>query len=216
MRVDTQTKIEFAEMLNAVVVGMYGKPELEKPTLAMWFLALNRYEIGDVRAALSRHVTDPDRGQFPPRPADIVRQIDGSNSGAAPLAWGKVFQAASRVGAYASVVFDDPAIHAAIADLGGWQSVCHCKADELPHMQRRFEGSYRAYRERGSFDYPRYLPGIHAETNGRAGFDVPGLTYIGDADAARLVFDRGSEGLQISQELGPKRLGGSHLRLVAA
>lgn len=207
MQDDKQTKIDFAAILNAVMVGMYGKPELQRESLAMWFMALQRFELSEVRAALSRHVGDPDRGQFPPRPADIVRQIDGSNAGAAPIAWGKVVRAISQAGSYVNVVFDDAAIHAAIADLGGWPEICRTTNDELPFVQRRFESAYRSYRERGAFDYPARLLGSHAISNASRGFDIGGSLLIGDPAACKLVQERGaSGGLRITHE-SPKDCG---------
>lgn len=44
---------------------------------AMFFRALERHDIGTVRAAFSAHVKDPVRGKFAPVPADILAQIDG-------------------------------------------------------------------------------------------------------------------------------------------
>jgi len=198
---DLDTKREFAAIVTLTLCGVYGKPKPEKDMLALWFGALQRFDIGDVRAAFSRHVGDPDKGQFPPRPADIVRQIDGSNTGAAPLAWGKVIKAASQVGAYASVAFDDAAIHAAVEDLGGWPAVCCCTNDELPFLQRRFEGAYRAYRERGQFDYPPRLNGIHAINNSARGLPSAGAVLIGNPEQCRLVQERGtSGGLQLTRD----------------
>jgi hypothetical protein len=219
---DKQTKIEFAAVLNAVMVGMYGRPELQRETLAMWFMALQRFDLADIRGALSRHVGDADRGQFPPRPADVVRQIEGSTTGAAPLAWGKVIKAVAQVGSWTTVVFDDAAIHAAIADLGGWPEICRCTNDELPFLQRRFESAYRSYRERGKFDYPPRLLGSHAITNGGNGFGTGGALLIGDPQACQLVQERGAgHGLQLTQDTKTpkdsgtlKAIGGALLSLV--
>lgn len=219
---DKKTKIEFAAVLNAVMVGMYGKPELQRETLAMWFMALQRFDLADIRGALSRHVGDADRGQFPPRPADIVRQIDGSTTGAAPLAWGKVIRAVAQVGSYSTVVFDDAAIHAVIADLGGWPEICRTTNDELPFLQRRFESAYRSYRERGKFEYPPRLLGSHAIQNSATGHAIGGALLIGDPQACQLVQDRGaSGGLQLTQDNKTpkdsgalKAIGGALLSLV--
>lgn len=44
---------------------------------AMFFRALAKYEMADVRKALDAHVTDPVRGRFVPTPADVMAQIEG-------------------------------------------------------------------------------------------------------------------------------------------
>lgn len=194
MHDDSESKRELAAVLALTLCGVYGKPKPERDMVLLWFGALQRFELDDIRAAFSRHVGDPDRGQFPPRPADIVRQIDGSNTGHAPLAWGKVINAAARVGAYSSVVFDDAAIHAAIGYLGGWPEICRCTTDELPFLQRRFEASYRAYRERRDFDYSPRLSGIHAIENGARGIPQTGAVMIGNPEKCRLVLEQGKEG----------------------
>lgn len=219
---DLDTKREFAAIVTLTLCGVYGKQKPERDMLALWFGALQRFDIDDVRAAFSRHVGDPDRGQFPPRPADIVRQIDGSTTGAAPLAWGKVIQAVAQVGSWTTVVFDDAAIHAVIADLGGWPEICRTTNDELPFLQRRFESAYRSYRERGKFDYPPRLLGSHSINNSATGNPIGGALFIGDPQACQLVQERGvSGGLRLTRDTNTpkdsgtlKAIGGALLSLV--
>lgn len=43
------------------------------------FSLLSIYPLQDVLTALHKHAMDPDNGQFAPKPADIVKIIDGSN-----------------------------------------------------------------------------------------------------------------------------------------
>lgn len=219
---DSETKRELAAILTLTLCGVYGKAKPERDMVLLWFGALQRFELQDIRAAFSRHVGDPDRGQFPPRPADIVRQIDGSTTGAAPLAWGKVIRAVAQVGSYSTVVFDDAAIHAVIADLGGWPEICRTNNEELPFLQRRFESAYRSYRERGKFDYPPRLLGSHAIQNSATGHAIGGALLIGDPQACQLVQERGaSGGLQLTQDNKTpkdsgtlKAIGGALLSLV--
>jgi len=59
-----------------------------------------------------------------PKIADIVRMIDGSTQSAAATAWAKVMRAVGSVGQYQSLAFDDPVIHLAIDETGGWISLC--------------------------------------------------------------------------------------------
>ena len=42
---------------------------------AVFFRALAAHPLGDVLAAFDAHVSDPDRGRFPPLPADILAQL---------------------------------------------------------------------------------------------------------------------------------------------
>jgi hypothetical protein len=206
---DADTRKTFAAMLSAVMVGIYGRPPLDVAATRMWFLALQRYELGAIRDALSRHVADPASGQYPPRPADIVRQIDGAPDTAASLAWSDVCRAMRLVGAYASVVFADAAIHAAITDLGGWPALCHTPDDELPFVQRRFMAAYQAHRTSGVGEYPAVLAGIHAQQQRALGYSehVQPPRLVGDEAACRRVLAGGTDGLQLgTRQLGQETL----------
>lgn len=70
---------EFGEMLDAVCSLLSRGAYVPSPTnTALFFRALARYRLTDVRAALDAHVSDPQRGRFVPVPADVIAQIDGS------------------------------------------------------------------------------------------------------------------------------------------
>jgi hypothetical protein len=76
---DTDTA-EFIAMLRDVF-GMY--PSAKQPSdgqLAMFFRAVSGYPLDVVRAAFDAHVRDPQRGRFPPLPADLIAQIDGAKA----------------------------------------------------------------------------------------------------------------------------------------
>lgn len=61
------------------VFGLYpaAKP-LTEGQVAMFFRALADHPIERVRAALDAHVRDPQRGRFPPVPADVIAQLNGA------------------------------------------------------------------------------------------------------------------------------------------
>jgi hypothetical protein len=140
-------------------------------TLDVWWQACQPFEVEQVRKALTAHAMDPDRGQFPPKPADLVRQLQGTHGDRALLAWGKVYDSMRSVGAYSSIDFGEPAIHAAIIDIGGWVALCRSAVDELPFWQRRFCDAYRTYTARGAPDAPLRLTGDHDATNAALGYD---------------------------------------------
>ena len=175
------------------VMAYYGK-DCSEFTLTVWWRAMQNFAFEQVEAALQRHATDPERGQFAPKVADIVRVLQGTTTDRAALAWGKVHDAMSRVGAYADVVFDDPAIHAVVEDLGGWPKVCRWPLEELSYLQHRFQESHKAYTERGQFEYQRRLAGDRSpdhEYESR-GLPVPRPVLIGERSRAIAVLKNGS------------------------
>src|SRR5688572_11086717 len=105
---------KFSVMI-AGVGELYGKAISEQLTAIYWQV-LKRFELQDVQQALQTHINNPDCGQYFPKPADVVRFIEGSGETRALQAWTKVEQAIIQVGSYQSVVFDDPLIHAVLED----------------------------------------------------------------------------------------------------
>lgn len=157
----------------------------------IWWNAMRGYSIEQVRKAFNAHAADPKSGQFMPKPADLIRVLDGTQDERSALAWSKVFGAIQRVGSYQTVVFDEGAIHAAIEDLGGWPKVCATKMDELPFVEKRFCAAYRAHLKAGS-PYPARLVGIVDQTNAARGHGLLDPVLIGNASAARQVLAVGS------------------------
>ncbi len=188
MTADQQKR--FTEVL-AGVHDFYGK-DLSKFAAAVWLQACETLDVEQVTKALSAHLMDPERGQFMPKPADIVRQIQGTSSDRSLIAWGKVLDACARVGAYSSVCFDDGIIHAAVEDLGGWVSLCRSKTDELGYIQKRFCDAYKAYAGRSDLTFPAMLPGEHAITNSLKGFASQPPALIGDPEKAKRVLTSGA------------------------
>lgn len=174
-------------------LGFYGQT-LSPFALGVWWQACQGFELAEVRKALTAHAMDPDRGQFPPKPADLVRMLRGTSADRSLLAWGKVLDAMQRVGAYRTVVFDDGAIHAAVSDMGGWPALCRSSADELPFTQKRFCDLHRAYSARPDAAYPAQLLGDHAMTNRLIGRPVDAPMLVGDVAKAQAVERLGCDG----------------------
>lgn len=181
--------------LVADVMAFY-RQDVSPFALQVWWQACNRFELDQVRKALTAHAMDAERGQFPPKPADLVRQLDGTATDRAMLAWGKVMEAMQRIGAYTDVVFDDPAIHAAVDDLGGWPKMCRGETKDLGYLQHRFCEAHRAYTARGQFDYPRLLSGDRSPEDVylKSGLKPPRPALIGNTEAAKRVYLGGQIG----------------------
>lgn len=205
---------EFRELL-ANALSFY-RQDVTPFMLDVWWQACQGFDLEQVRKALTAHAMDPDRGQFAPKPADIVRQLGGTATDRALMAWGKVMSAIQSVGAYTDVVFDDPAIHAAIEDLGGWPKVCRGDVKDLSYLQHRFTEAHRAYSGRGSFDYPRRLSGDRSPDSvyAKRGLPPPKPAVVGDKSMAMVVYHGGTDtGKTPIQALSFQQLAANALRL---
>jgi hypothetical protein len=184
-------KKELLDVLKGVY-NFYGK-DLSKFQIDVWVRACESFDVEQVSLACSTHLMDAEHGRFMPKPADIVRVLQGTNTDRALVAWGKVMDAAQRVGAYTSVCFDDGLIHAVIEDLGGWIELCRGDLDDLPFVQRRFCEAYRAYSNRPGVQFPTHLRGELEVANRTTGYQVEKPTLIGNPAAAQLVLAGGSD-----------------------
>lgn len=179
----------------------YGRmaPGMNDAVVDLWFRSLRKYSIADIRNALSRHVTDPDTGQFPPKIADVVKLLEGSGTDRATLAWAKLLKAAGRVGRYRSVAFDDPIIHAVVEDMGGWSLLCDMTDDDLRHEERRFCEKYRSFVRHGCPDYPPYIVGLEEQEQRAQGYlgQIKPPMLIGEPQAAQAAIGAGRGGHRI-------------------
>lgn len=192
-------------------VMAYYRQDVSRFVLDLWWGACKPFALAQISQALQRHATDPERGQFAPKVADLVRILAGTTTDRAALAWGKVHEAMGAVGAYTDVVFDEPAIHAAVEDLGGWPKMCRADLKDLSHLQHRFMQFYRAYVERGQFDYPKRLPGDRSPDSEyeRMGLPLPRPAVVGDRGQARLVYRGGGAGKTAISYVPAQALGGA-------
>jgi len=172
---------------------LYGK-ELSATVIELWFRALQHHDLDALREGLNRHIQNPDTGQFMPKPADVIRMLGGSTQDSALLAWSKVDRAVRGIGTYESVVFDDPIIHAVLADMGGWVALGRKLEKEWPFVAREFENRYRGYKTLGKIEhYPPVLEGITQMENKLRGSSVPEPMLIGNKHQAMQTRKHGRE-----------------------
>lgn len=162
--------------------------------LTLYWDAFNNFDFEQVRKALNQHCIDPESGRFAPKVADIVKILAGTVTDRSALAWGKFYDAMSRVGCYQDVAFDDPAIHAAAEDIGGWHKACTTPSKDVSYLQHQFCNSYKAYVNKGKFDYPKVLVGIRSPDSvyRMSGLNPPKPVLIGDAKVAMNVYLNGN------------------------
>ena len=187
---------------TAMIAGigeLYGKVISEALTDIYW-QALKRFELCDVQRAFQVHIDNPDCGQFFPKPADVVRFIEGSGETKALHAWAKVEKAISHIGSYQSIAFDDPLIHAALDDMGGWIKLCSTTIDEMPFRANEFQKRYMGFVNKPPERHPKYLCGITERDNGKDGYAIKPPLLIGDPEKAeQVMLSGGSTDLQIKQ-----------------
>lgn len=175
------------------VMGFYGR-SVSNFALDVWWTALKGHDLAAIVDAFNRHLANPDAGQFPPKPADIIRMLQGSTQDSALRAWVKVDQAVRRVGTYVDVVFDDALIHRVIQDMGGWVALGTKREDEWPFVAKEFENRYRGFRSRNECpEYPACLVGIATAHNNQKGFKTEPPVLIGNEQLARHVLRGGSD-----------------------
>lgn len=184
-------------LLIADVLAFYAK-DFSAFAGRVWWEAMKPFDFAAVADALNRHCINPDTGQFVPKPADVVRMLQGSTQDSAMKAWSKVDKAVRQVGGYRDVVFDDPLIHRVLHDMGGWLSLGTKTEDEWPFVAKEFENRYRGYRGRNEVpEYPQVLLGVAGAENRRGGFATEQPVLIGDAAKARQVMAGGKDEVRL-------------------
>lgn len=123
------------------LTGMYCfyEKELSSYALEVWDEALAGLDEVDVRAAFQVHVRDPEAGRFLPKPADIIRHLQGTADEAALMAWADV------IGSYCAT---SEAAKKAVDTLGGFIAIRRAPEAENHFLQRRFVELFKAYRHR--------------------------------------------------------------------
>lgn len=176
-----EDKGEFAALLTGLA-ELHGR-KLSRVQLRLYWLAFADLAFDDVRKAVEIHARSG--GKFFPVPSELRSLVCTSVSDRAALAWDRVMGALGSIGTYASVVFDDPAIHAAISSMGGWIKFGQLEPSEW--TRKEFERLHRAYANRIAVDgvrsvqVPAVLVGI-CDVSGPAEGRKPKL--IGEREAA--------------------------------
>lgn len=182
---------EFTDLLTTI--SAFYRVPLSRKSLELYWNTLQLFEWPEVKAAFQSHLIDPDAGQYFPKPADVVRHIDGNSDTQALKAWSKVDEAIRSVGCYASVVFDDPIIHVVIDDMGGWIRLCQTLLKDLPFRANEFKKHYAGYVNHPPHHYPKQLFGLEAQQNGMHGYTTKPPLLIGDPKQAFAVLQNGCD-----------------------
>lgn len=183
----------FGQLLDSVG-ELYGKPVSEK-IIPIWWASLKQFDYDAVQDAFGRFVTNSDNGQFMPKPADIIRMLQGSSVDKALQAWSKLDKAVREVGPYRDVVFDDPLIHAVIESMSGWIRFGTETDKEWDFVQNEFVTRYKGFKSRQETpQYPSVCVGIANAYNRSHGHETEHVMLLGDQSKAKQVMKLGSSG----------------------
>ena len=172
----------FVDALNAVA-DIVDKRRPTEVAIAMYWKLLEPYDIDAVTGAITRHLKNTEAGMFMPKPADIVREIEGGSDERSLLAWTKLEQAVEQCGPWRVIVFDDPRIHAVVEEMGGYMVFCRATNDQWPFLRNEFCKRYRPYIQKPPHSFPAML-------SAEGGFKQNPV-FIGDEKKASLVMANG-------------------------
>ena len=186
---------QFCSVLMAMAA--VHRVELSQQVIRLYWAALEQYDIADIMQALTVLMRDPDCGQWMPKPADIVRVIDGGKASKSAIAWEKVDKAMRCVGGNSSVVFDDPIIHATLTTLGQWPELCATATDEVCFLRQRFDKAYQAMCLSPPKCWQKKLIGRYEAHNAPRGLPTEQPIPIGDVAKCREVYKAGKDSGQV-------------------
>jgi hypothetical protein len=182
----------FAELMAGL--GQMFATEILTQDFENYWQLLRSYPLSQIELAIIGYCASPEGNKFMPKPGEIIGLLQGKQNEQSLLAWVKVTKGIRQAGASKTVIFDDPLIHAVIADLGGWIRLCHSTERELNFQRREFERLYACYRQRPLRKYPRQLTGITDTANAAAGYEWPqNPVLLGNPAQAALVYKNGGK-----------------------
>lgn len=158
---------------SAFIDLILGTAELYEKTpgdaaLELYWNALEDLELQQIEFAIGRHLRDPDKGRFMPKPADIRSCIPGAGKRTSIIAWAEVERAIFKYGIYRTVQFVDGVTNAVLKDMGAWEWICSQDLEQ-PWTQKEFERRYEIYQQQ-QIQLHEPLIGIHERENRNNGY----------------------------------------------
>lgn len=134
--------------------------ELSPAVESIYWEALKKYSKEQYDTAIKKIISTYVYNNIP-KPAVIIKAIDGSIEEQGSIAWTYVVQAIRDIGAYQSVIFDDPTINSVIQNfMGGWTALCQTLLEDLHWKEKDFVVNYAICKNNPAFDKPEMLCGI--------------------------------------------------------
>ncbi len=179
---------KFKELITAINVT-YGE-EFTQPQTLLWWNMFKPYSIEAFEQAVYQHMSDPDQGIFSPKPANIMKFINGTTKqndqqleDKAMLAWMVIIGEVKRIGSYGSLKLEDKQALAAVRALGGWKFICSKTESELVWLQKEFVATYQTFENTPTEALPNNLPGRILLENSKKNKAENGIKSLSDMAA---------------------------------
>jgi len=161
----SQDQNKFKELIT-VMSETFGE-EFTPAKLKLWWNLFKPYSIETFERALYAHIACPDAGMFSPKPANLMKFINGTSKeqqqlvkDRAEMAWACIEREISRIGSYGTLELEDKQAIAAVKSIGGWRALCMCTYDQLVWKKKSFISSYDCYERTPLEHLPSKLPGL--------------------------------------------------------
>ena len=168
-------------------IGEMYEKTISKSLGELWWQLMTDISIEEFKLAVSAHMNDPDQGMFMPKPANIIKQVSGTEkqqvqnlTTQAELAWQAVEGEIRRTGSYGSPRINDGLALAAIKALGGWGHICSTTTDKMTWMRKEFISSYQNYSTTPVELLPESLPGRIEIENAKKNGTGQGMKVLGE------------------------------------
>lgn len=158
---DTQ---KFKELIS--LISETYKEEFSANTIKMWWSLFKPRTIEQFENAVYSHIGCPDTGMFTPKPANIMKFINGTTKqneqkleDKADISWMVILGEVKRVGSWCSLKMEDKQALAAVKSLGGWKFICSKTEAELVWLHKEFIATYKNFERTDVNLLPNNLPG---------------------------------------------------------
>lgn len=154
---------------------LYGK-DITETLLDLYFTTLSEFNIDTISQSFTAHIKSTEKaGTFFPKPADIIRQINGTCEqkqkeldDCAETAWSEIVQKMSSIGSYGNFESEDKRSVSAVISMGGWKRLCASSDySNLPWLKKEFMSVYSSLQNRSLEELPNYAPGYHEIENSK-------------------------------------------------
>lgn len=176
------------KQFDVILLGLaeFYEKTLSDMSLSIYFEALDDMSLEQVKQAAGLLART---SKFFPKPCEFRDTVLPDLEAQAALAYDKVNNATKSIGAYKSVVFDDPVIHVVLQSLGGWVEVCGRPADTEKEKwwRKEFERLYRLYSGRNDITTLPVLGGISDKENGNKGLPLEPAVEVGDKEKIKAL-----------------------------